>query len=181
MEEIIAMHFSIHAEVRRKGKQNRNLSAAAPRYRLRRPTLVMTMIVFVLTVLLFPKQSVDGANSNDDYYADVDDSVSQGNQDDGSSSNSAATDDANSGYFAANDDVSSASAGDNANANQNSAADDLYVANDDNTSYSSSNSGSDNSYQKEQKQYQNADDDVFHWNANIGFDGVSVMPLSCIN
>lgn len=28
---------------------------------------------------------------------------------------------------------------------------------------------------------QNIDDDMFHWSENIGFDGVSVMPLSCIN
>ncbi|KAL3941938.1 MAG: hypothetical protein SGBAC_003794 [Bacillariaceae sp.] len=28
---------------------------------------------------------------------------------------------------------------------------------------------------------QNYDDDMFHWSDNIGFDGVSVMPLSCIN
>lgn len=27
----------------------------------------------------------------------------------------------------------------------------------------------------------NIDDDMFHWSDNIGFDGVSVMPLSCIN
>ncbi|KAL7565641.1 hypothetical protein ACA910_018999 [Epithemia clementina (nom. ined.)] len=30
-------------------------------------------------------------------------------------------------------------------------------------------------------QYANTDDDVFHWNSNVGFDGVSVMPVSCIN
>ena len=28
---------------------------------------------------------------------------------------------------------------------------------------------------------QNIDDDMFHWSDNIGFDGVSIMPLSCIN
>jgi hypothetical protein len=37
------------------------------------------------------------------------------------------------------------------------------------------------SYQKEKAQYENIDDDKFHWNQNIGFDGVSIMPLSCIN
>lgn len=26
-----------------------------------------------------------------------------------------------------------------------------------------------------------ADDDLFHWNSNVGFDGVSMMPVSCIN
>jgi len=27
----------------------------------------------------------------------------------------------------------------------------------------------------------NVDDDMFHWSDNVGFDGVSIMPLSCIN
>ena len=26
-----------------------------------------------------------------------------------------------------------------------------------------------------------ADDDLFHWSDNLGFDGVSVMPVSCVN
>jgi hypothetical protein len=26
-----------------------------------------------------------------------------------------------------------------------------------------------------------ADDDLFHWDNNVGFDGVSIMPVSCIN
>ena len=25
------------------------------------------------------------------------------------------------------------------------------------------------------------DDDLFHWNTNVGFDGVSIMPVSCVN
>ena len=25
------------------------------------------------------------------------------------------------------------------------------------------------------------DDDVFRWDSNYGFDGVSVMPVSCVN
>ena len=68
--------------------------------------------------------------------------------------------------------------GDDKVANDDAAGDDgnAAAANDDGSSSSSS-----NSYQNEQKQYQNADDDTFHWNSNIGFDGVSVMPLSCIN
>jgi hypothetical protein len=66
-----------------------------------------------------------------------------------------------------------------ASANNDAAAGDdgNSAANDDQSSSSSSS----NSYENEQKQYQNADDDTFHWNSNIGFDGVSVMPLSCIN
>ena len=68
---------------------------------------------------------------------------------------------------------------DDADANNDDAAaaangDDAAVeANDDNSSNSA--------YEYEQKQYQDTDDDTFHWNQNIGFDGVSVMPLSCIN
>ncbi len=26
-----------------------------------------------------------------------------------------------------------------------------------------------------------ADDDLFHWDNNVGFDGVSIMPVSCVN
>ena len=25
------------------------------------------------------------------------------------------------------------------------------------------------------------DDDLFHWDNNVGFDGVSIMPVSCVN
>lgn len=28
---------------------------------------------------------------------------------------------------------------------------------------------------------QHIDDDMFHWSDNTGFDGVSIMPLSCIS
>ncbi|CAB9503732.1 expressed unknown protein (Partial), partial [Seminavis robusta] len=41
--------------------------------------------------------------------------------------------------------------------------------------------GGGDAVQAEQAAYANADDDVFHWNSNVGFDGVSVMPISCIN
>jgi hypothetical protein len=40
----------------------------------------------------------------------------------------------------------------------------------------------DDAYAKERQNYQNGgDDDTFHWNSNVGFEGVSVMPVSCIN
>jgi hypothetical protein len=40
----------------------------------------------------------------------------------------------------------------------------------------------DDGYAKERQNYQNGgDDDTFHWNSNVGFEGVSVMPVSCIN
>lgn len=27
----------------------------------------------------------------------------------------------------------------------------------------------------------NVDDDMFHWSDQVGFDGVSIMPVSCVN
>jgi hypothetical protein len=27
----------------------------------------------------------------------------------------------------------------------------------------------------------NVDDDLFHWSDQVGFDGVSIMPVSCVN
>ena len=39
----------------------------------------------------------------------------------------------------------------------------------------------DDAYINEKEAFYNKDDDTFHWNANVGFDGVSVMPISCIN
>ena len=77
-----------------------------------------------------------------------------------------------------NDDAAVAANGDDAVAAAEESNDDAAAAaeetNDDNTS-------SNSAYENEQKQYQDTDDDTFHWNQNIGFDGVSVMPLSCIN
>ena len=59
--------------------------------------------------------------------------------------------------------------------NDDGATDDFYG--DD----SYSNNQMDDAYLKEQKQFQYHDDDAFHWDENVGFDNVSVMPLSCIN
>jgi hypothetical protein len=73
-----------------------------------------------------------------------------------------------------NDDAAAAANGDDAAAAEESTDDAAAESNDDISSSSSA-------YENEQKQYQDADDDTFHWNQNIGFDGVSVMPLSCIN
>lgn len=71
--------------------------------------------------------------------------------------------------YAADD---AAAANDDAVANDDAAvADDFYAAEDDDAT--------------EEADDGNAaaavDDDVFHWDQNVGFDGVSVMPLSCIN
>lgn len=76
-----------------------------------------------------------------------------------------------------NDDAAAAAVDDDA-AKNSAQGDDNNAGADDNSGSSSSSSSS---YENEQKQYQNTDDDTFHWNDNIGFDGVSVMPLSCIN
>ena len=122
----------------------------------RRPRILGSVLVAFLSLLYFPdhRLQVEAANY-DDYYKKSDD---QSSNDDAYVA--AAADDANS---AADDQYAVASA---------SATDDAVVTDD---KYSSS------AYQKEQQQYQNTDDDTFHWNSNIGFDGVSVMPLSCIN
>jgi hypothetical protein len=49
--------------------------------------------------------------------------------------------------------------------------------------YNNQYKNADDSYAKEMQSYQNngGDDDTFHWNSNEGFEGVSVMPVSCIN
>lgn len=84
-------------------------------------------------------------------------------------------------YSKSNDDTYTAAAADDqyaaAAATDDASGDDYYNANDD----QSSSGGGDDAYVKEQEMYQKSDDDLFHWNANVGFDGVSVMPLSCIN
>jgi len=60
-----------------------------------------------------------------------------------------------------------------ANDDANNQGDDFYADNDDNYQYDEAANG--------EGQYRDLDDDTFHWNANVGFDGVSVMPISCIN
>jgi hypothetical protein len=65
-------------------------------------------------------------------------------------------------------------------ANDDFYTDDYALNNGDGQQSSNADDGT-SSYQKEKAQYENIDDDKFHWNQNIGFDGVSIMPLSCIN
>lgn len=61
--------------------------------------------------------------------------------------------------------------------NANARDDDYYLRNKNKYNNDDASSG----YQKEQQQYQDKDDDLFHWDQNVGFDGVSVMPISCVN
>jgi hypothetical protein len=109
------------------------------------------------------------------------------------------------GLVAAGDD---AYYNDDANANANANGDDAYYTDDANANgddYENSNAqnynnqvytddaagddyynnqykNEDDAYAKERQNYQNnGDDDTFHWNSNEGFEGVSVMPVSCIN
>ena len=91
-------------------------------------------------------------------------------------------------FVCANDDAVQADDGNVNNNNDDAAAaangdDAAEASNDDAAAAAETNddASSNNAYENEQKQYQDTDDDTFHWNQNIGFDGVSVMPLSCIN
>ena len=131
-----------------------------PRYSSRRTATNSILLLWILaTVLisLFSLRDYALVGANDDDAA------------------AAAADDAN-----VNNDDAAQAAGDDAAAEESN--DDAAAAaetTDDNSSGSSSSSNS--AYENEQQQYQDTDDDTFHWNQNIGFDGVSVMPLSCIN
>lgn len=116
--------------------------------------MVASVLVSVISMISFPKQClVSAANGYDDYYKQ-----------------------------AATDDAGASSSTDDASANQyEAAATNDYTAVADDTYSSSGGSSGSNAYEYEQSQYQNTDDDTFHWNSNKGLDGVSVMPLSCIN
>ena len=56
---------------------------------------------------------------------------------------------------------------------------------DDAGNYTNKNSGASNYYGQidDWVNYNKdfGDDDLFHWNKNVGFDGVSIMPVSCVN
>ena len=151
--------------------------------RTERSLLVLITIVTFLSPLTVPTlRSV--AAANDDYYSANDDGFKYnyyGNDNNNNNNNNNNNDDYNS--YAGNDDASANDDGNNQNQNQNQANyrdDDYYLRNkqyyvDDDTA------NQDDAYQKEQEQYQDKDDDEFHWDENMGFDGVSIMPLSCIN
>ena len=100
------------------------------------------------------KNDDGGDGGGDDYYANNDDGGNNYNNDDTDDAGNAYNDDANEYNVYNNDD-----------------------ADDDANGY-----GGDKGYSNaEAAAYANVDDDVFHWNSNVGFDGVSVMPISCIN
>jgi len=150
--------------------------------RTERSLLVLITIVTFLSPLTVPTlRSV--AAANDDYYSANDDGFKYNyyGNDNNNNNNNNNNDDYNS--YAGNDDASANDDGNNQNQNQNQANyrdDDYYLRNkqyyvDDDTA------NQDDAYQKEQEQYQDKDDDEFHWDENMGFDGVSIMPLSCIN
>ena len=133
-----------------------------PRYSSRRTATNSILLLWILATVLISLFSLRD-------YALV------GANDDDAAAAQQAADDANVN----NDDAAQAAGDDAAAAAAEESNDDAAAAetNDDNNSGSSSNSA----YENEQQQYQDTDDDTFHWNQNIGFDGVSVMPLSCIN
>jgi len=141
------------------------------RSRLRTRTVVSVIAVLAL---LSPARIAQAGN--DDYYAANDDAANYNNNGGGDDQYYADDAYAAAAYDdAAGDDAAAAAddqyaAGDDAAAN----GDDYYSANDDDA-------GGNDDYAKKQQNDYVADDDLFHWNANVGFDGVSVMPLSCIN
>ena len=120
---------------------------------------------FLLSTLRYPNSSTShhlaqAANNNYNYNNDdlTDDASGSSN----STDDATQTDDANAqrddDYYKLNDD------GDDA----------AYNGDDDDASSAAY-------YSKERGSYTFSDDDSFHWNNNIGFDGVSILPLSCIN
>ena len=146
--------------------------------RTRKKMAIQPMVICVLALL-----SSVARGSYDDYYAAYDDAYAANKNyyDDQYKANNGGggddayyTDDANSNDVAAAGD--DAAADDQNAAGDDAAGDDAAVAGDDANS-----SGGDDAYSQEQRNYQLSDDDLFHWNANVGFGGVSVMPASCIN
>ena len=67
----------------------------------------------------------------------------------------------------------------------NNNTDDANTEDDDAGNYTYKNSGASNYYGQidDWVNYNKdfGDDDLFHWNKNVGFDGVSIMPVSCVN
>jgi hypothetical protein len=102
------------------------------------------------------------SNSYNKYYQTQAPTYAAATTDDGKSGDDYYTDDVT-------DDAETAAATDDAT----NATDDYYT-----NQYKQT---TNDNYSKEKKNYQNADDDKFHWNSNVGFDGVSFMPVSCIN
>ena len=127
-----------------------------------------------------------GVAANDDYYVE--------NYDD-ANYNYAANDDANNNgddYYNNNangDDAYYANGDDgNLNGDDNVQNDDDNVQNgDDNVQNDNASNGDDfysyksNGDDNFEQGYSAVDDDVFHWSPELGFEGVSVMPISCIN
>jgi hypothetical protein len=133
---------------------------------------------FLGIVSVVPRQGslyVTAANGYDDYYGYQQNN--NGNDDQYNQQNYQN----NGGY----DDQYQNNAGyDDQYNNGGGGGDDFYQADDnydayDGDDYSVNNRGDDGYFN--QNQYQDNDDDTFHWDGDVGFGGVSIMPLSCIN
>lgn len=137
--------------------------------KLRRLKFEVVLAIVILT-LIFSGHTVIAAD--DDYYAAQDDDVN-GNYNYNKNYNAQYN---NNNYYNAynNDDAAANGNNDDAN-NQNDDANANGANNDGN------NGAADDEYNAEKEQFQDADDDSFTWKDNVGFDGVSIMPLSCIN
>jgi len=129
------------------------------------------------------------ALGNDDYYAAGDDNYNNNNNNNYNNNNynynnnDDANNNGNNGddAYVAGDD---AAAADDAAAQEDDNYNDDYYANGDDANDQQEDDAVNNyaNYVDDWAQNQGVnDDDLFHWNTNVGFEGVSIMPVSCIN
>jgi hypothetical protein len=133
--------------------------------------LLRSWLVLLLVALL---SSLAAASNyyNDDYYQD-DTTKTDDNNNDNTNTNDDASNNQNrnNGNDDRYDDTYTNYQGDTyATYTGDDAAQSEYVWNQEDDAAASSSSS----------QYQE-DDDLFHWNSNVGFSGVSIMPVSCVN
>jgi hypothetical protein len=148
--------------------------SVVPSKRRRRQTTTSIVVFAIVAFVTCPLRAV---LASDDYYK-VDDLYNYAYNGDGGNSSSN------------NSHAYNGTSGGNSSSNKYR-NDDYYKRNKkyyvDDQYYSNKNKNNDggktddNSYQKEQQQYQSHNDDTFHWDNKVGFEGVSVMPVSCIN
>jgi hypothetical protein len=165
---------------------------------IRLPSLSKSLlwaIVFIFSkITTCPRQYDKGAlfvhaGNYNGYYYNYYNNYNQNNDDASNAAddaNAAANDDAaaagDDAAAAAGDDAAAAAADDgNGGGGDDFAGDDYYGSDDDEAAYNGDDNAYYAAYQNEKRSYQYSDDDVFHWNQNIGFSGVSILPLSCIN
>ena len=160
------------------------------KYRRRRSRPKCGWVILMIAAILLLLESIEAANYNGynynrNYGDDDDGSNNGGDDDDGGGGNN--NDDQGGGgdddYY--NDDDANANAANNGNDDAQQGDDDYNYNYQYNNNNNGNGGGDDDAYNKyvddwASNQVAN-DDDLFHWNSNVGFEGVSVMPVSCIN